>query len=166
MVSTAIGAVKSTGGSDNRVSGMKNNKAVKESFDSIITKSISSNAGSYVSSQKTTFDNSVQAKTVTKAENKDASFKADDNNTVKNTSDNLKDSDSVKISDEDASKVEETVKKIADKIKKVLGISDKDLEEYMKMLGFSIADLMQPENMLKLVVAASGRLRCFFCFDR
>ena len=156
MVSTAIGAVKSTGGSDNRVSGMKNNKAVKESFDSIITKSISSNAGSYVSSQKTTFDNSVQAKPVTRAENKDASFKADDNNTVKNTSDNLKDSDSVKISDEDASKVEETVKKIADKIKKVLGISDKDLEEYMKMLGFSIADLMQPENMLKLVVAASG----------
>ena len=156
MVSTAIGAVKSTGGSDNRVSGMKNNKAVKESFDSIITKSISSNAGSYVSSQKTTFDNSVQAKPVTRAENKDASFKADDNNTVKNASDNLKDSDSVEISDEDASKVEETVKKIADKIKKVLGISDKDLEEYMKMLGFSIADLMQPENMLKLVVAASG----------
>lgn len=156
MVSTAIGAVKSAGGSDNRVSGMKNNKAVKESFDSIITKSISSNAGSYVSSQKTKFENDVQTKPVARTENKDDSFKANDNNTIKNTSDNLKKSDSAEISDEDASKVEETVKKIADKIKKVLGISDKELEEYMKMLGFSAADLMQPENMLKLVVAASG----------
>lgn len=156
MVSTAIGAVKSAGGSDNRVSGMKNNKAVKESFDSIITKSISSNAGSYGSSQKTKFENDVQTKPVARTENKDDSFKANDNNTIKNTSDNLKKSDSAEISDEDASKVEETVKKIADKIKKVLGISDKELEEYMKMLGFSAADLMQPENMLKLVVAASG----------
>lgn len=58
----------------------------------------------------------------------------------------------------DASEVKslKAAEKVLDKISKELDISEEELKECMEVLGLSLMDLLQPGNILKLVVEATG----------
>lgn len=58
--------------------------------------------------------------------------------------------------EEVVAETEEAAKDILEKIKEELNVTDEELAECMEVLGMSLADLLQPGNILKLVMEVTG----------
>jgi flagellar hook-length control protein FliK len=74
-------------------------------------------------------------------------------NETKNTNTDVKDS---AMNDEASEKLEELGKSIKDKIAKLLGVTDDDINSTMAMLGMTMADLFSPVGITKLITEMSG----------
>lgn len=70
--------------------------------------------------------------------------------------DNAESIDMTQVDEEFEAKAEEAAESVFDKIKNALGISDEELEEYMETLGLSMLELLDADNVIKLVMEATG----------
>lgn len=68
------------------------------------------------------------------------------------------DTQSVETDDEAKAALEEAVEEVKDAIEEELGISGEELEAIMSQLGLTQMDLLKPENIQAIVVAAAGEM--------
>ena len=66
------------------------------------------------------------------------------------------DANTAEVTEETQSAVEEAVSEVKDAIEEELGISEEELEGIMSELGLTWMDLLQPENIQDIVIAAAG----------
>lgn len=143
------------------------------SFGSIMAKSLGSNAAAGNSvSEKTSVagamkssDNKTDKSEASKSSVNDSTGKIDDVKTdgtkdsnvgKTDKTDTAEVADNTQIDDEFEAEAKEAAESVLDKIKEVLDISDEELEKCMELLGLSMLDLLEADNVIKLVMEVTG----------
>lgn len=100
-------------------------------------------------------DKTEGAEKAEKPENLENTDKTAENEKTDKT-DNAEDADMTQVDKEFEAKAEEAALSVFDKIKNALGISDEELEKCMETLGLSMLELLEADNVIKLVMEATG----------
>ena len=121
------------------------------SFGDVMAKSLADNSS--VSNDSSSKMDVVSAKEPVKADNAESvkQDKAGDSVALDKADDAA-----TNEKEEVVAETEEAAKDILEKIKEELNVSDEELAECMEVLGMSLADLLQPGNILKLVMEVTG----------
>jgi len=180
MVSAAItGTTKAASNDAAFLTGSaKSDKSDKVgSFSSIMAKSLGNNAAASNSASKKASAVSIKQNVAASADKQEASKSsagdgvdsAGKNSAVKDT-DSTDSGNAVKTDKADGTdsaenaavdegfeaEAVEAAESVLDKIKKVLGISDEELEKCMEELGLNMLDMLDANNVIKLVMEATG----------
>ncbi len=178
MVSAAITGTTKAASNDAGFSAgsVKSDKSDKVgSFSSIMAKSLGSNAAASNSASKKASVVNIKQNDAVSANKQEAS-KSSTGDGVDSTGRNsaVKDTDSadkaVKTDKADGTdsagnaevdegfeaEAVEAAESVLDKIKKALGISDEELEKCMEELGLNMLDMLDANNVIKLVMEATG----------
>ncbi len=137
------------------------------SFKKVMSGAMYSNLGSSTKTQQLSSNNSKSdmgsvlkdrlnnAKSYNNKSNSSNVNGSNANGGTKSTSKTNASSSSSDISNT-VTKANQAVEDIKDTIKKTLGISDKELEDAMSVLGLTAMDLFQPDNIAKLIMSVTG----------
>lgn len=133
-------------------------KGDKTDFGSIMSQSLSTKADSKDTALYTNVSGAKTDKKISddNTSKTSVSDKPKSNEAVNNKSNNVKETATKDISNEDASKVKEMLEDIKNKIKETLDISDEELENALSVLGLNLQDLLVPANLTELVSYTSG----------
>lgn len=149
MVSTAItGTAKGAQAGTEQLSAGNTKNIRAGNFGAVMAKSMGNNAA------KNTVNRTAgeSVKTVQDSgEKKDAV--SSDNIKQHNDVDRMDDGKTV---EEAGSKVNEAAENVAEKIEEKLDITDEELQEALAVLGLTMADLLQPANITKVVMQLTG----------
>ncbi len=121
------------------------------SFGDVMAKSLADNSS--VSNDSSSKMDVVAAKEPAKADNAEP---VKEDKVDESVSLDKADDAATNEKEEVVAETEEAAKDILEKIKEELNVSDEELAECMEVLGMSLADLLQPGNILKLVMEVTG----------